>query len=251
MAIKFRSLTENEVECRVATCSERGVSLLLYKDARADMNILDETVGSENWQRKHQVVNGNLFCTVSIFDETKREWISKEDVGVESYTEKEKGQASDSFKRACVNWGIGRELYTSPFIWIPSGSVKMEQKNGKWTTKDIFRVSRMSVENGKITELVIFNSKTNKQVYSYGKDKPIQNNQPKPQQKPEPDPVSRQEDEKKKKKKMRQLWATANEVGKTNEQIHDFIVKAFGKESVKDLTIGEIDAIIKRLKGAK
>lgn len=104
--MKFRNLTADEVECRVATCKESGCSLLLYKDARADMKILDETVGAENWQRMHQVVNGNLFCTVSIWDKEKQQWISKEDVGVESFTEKEKGQASDSFKRACVNWGV-------------------------------------------------------------------------------------------------------------------------------------------------
>ena len=89
------------------------------------MNILDETVGPMEWKRTHTRDNAN--CIVSIWDEYKQEWISKEDTGTESNTEKEKGLASDSFKRACVNWGIGRELYTAPFIWIEGHTVQ----NGK------------------------------------------------------------------------------------------------------------------------
>lgn len=114
----IRKLRPNEIECRVQTIRENGCSLLLYKDARADMKILDETYGVTGWQRTHELIGGNLYCTVSIWDPEKEQWISKQDVGVESYTEKEKGQASDSFKRACFNLGIGRELYTAPFIWI-------------------------------------------------------------------------------------------------------------------------------------
>ncbi len=76
------------------------------------MDILDETVGVYNWKREHTRDNAN--CIVSIYDQEKKEWISKEDTGTESNTEKEKGLASDSFKRACVNLGIGRELYTAP-----------------------------------------------------------------------------------------------------------------------------------------
>lgn len=119
--MKFRLLTAEEIECRVARVLEgkrgSGVMLLLYKDARCDMNILDEAVGAENWQRSHELINGNLFCNVGI--RCGDEWVWKQDVGTESNTEKEKGQASDSFKRACFNWGIGRELYTAPnmIIW--------------------------------------------------------------------------------------------------------------------------------------
>ena len=107
--LEFRTLQAGEIDCRIATVTEKGVSLLLYKDARVDQNILDETVGPMNWQRAHSRDNAN--CTVSIWDGEKQQWISKEDTGTESYTEKEKGLASDSFKRACFNWGIGRELY--------------------------------------------------------------------------------------------------------------------------------------------
>lgn len=116
--LNFRTLNADEIECRVGAVNDKGCSLLLYKNARVDMALMDEVVGPLNWARTHELINGNLFCTVSVRDADSGTWVSKQDVGVESYTEKEKGQASDAFKRACVNWGIGRELYTSPFIWI-------------------------------------------------------------------------------------------------------------------------------------
>ena len=102
MELKFRDLKANEIDARISTLNEKGASLLLYKDARVDMDILDETVGAMNWQRKHLRDNAN--CVVEIWDEDKKQWISKEDTGTESFTEKEKGLASDSFKRACFNW---------------------------------------------------------------------------------------------------------------------------------------------------
>ena len=163
--MKFRDLRADEIECRVATCSQKGVSLLLYKDARCDMNILDETVGSMNWQRSHSRENAN--CIVSIWDESKKMWIAKEDTGTESYTEKEKGLASDSFKRACFNWGIGRELYTAPRIWVSAndGNVTMENKNGKWSTYDKFRVQQIIIENKRIVALAIKNDSLGKLVF--------------------------------------------------------------------------------------
>lgn len=165
--MKFRTLRADEIDCRVSTVSEKGVSILLYKDARADMNLLDETVGSEKWQRKHELINGNMFCSVGI--QVEGEWIWKQDVGVESYTEKEKGQASDSFKRACVNWGIGRELYTAPFIWIGPDGVSLQKKGEKVTTYDRFEVTRIEYDdNRNIKTLQIKNLKTNKIVYSFG-----------------------------------------------------------------------------------
>ena len=165
---KFRDLTAEEIDCRVSTCSEKGVSLLLYKDARCDMIILDETVGPLNWQRRHTRENAN--CIVEIWDDEKKQWIAKEDTGTESYTEKEKGQASDSFKRACFNWGIGRELYTAPFIWVNASDCNMrqDQKTGKWTTFDKFEAVDIAIENKHITGLTIRNRKTGKVVYAYG-----------------------------------------------------------------------------------
>ena len=102
---EIRLLHADEIECRVSMVTETGVSLLLYKDARVDQRILDETFTTFGWKRSHQVIDGNLYCTVEVWDTEKSQWIGKQDVGKESYAEKEKGQASDSFKRACVNWG--------------------------------------------------------------------------------------------------------------------------------------------------
>lgn len=171
---KFRALNAEEVDARVSTISEKGLSLLLYKDARCDMRILDETVGAENWQREHYECKGNLFCRVGI--RCGDDWVFKSDCGTESYTEKEKGESSDSFKRACFNWGIGRELYTAPFIWIPSvnsdGAPNYEAKNnpqGKPTTRDRFIVTFMNVADGKIVGLNIENAKKHRTVYTYGK----------------------------------------------------------------------------------
>lgn len=153
MELKFRELRADEIDCRVQSVKPNGLILLLYKDARCDMNILDETVGALNWQRSHSRDNAN--CTVSIWDEDKKQWISKEDTGTESNTEALKGLASDSFKRACFNWGIGRELYTSPFIWIPADKCNID--NGK--CYDSFYVEKIAYENGRITGLAIRNEK--------------------------------------------------------------------------------------------
>lgn len=156
----IRLLRAEEIECRVSIIKENGLSLLLYKDARVDQRILDETFGSFGWKRSHQSIDGNLYCTVEIYDEEKKEWVSKQDVGAASYSEKEKGQASDSFKRACFNWGIGRELYTAPFIWI-QGDLANIQKNGdKLYCYDHFRVASIEYNDSReIISLVIVNTK--------------------------------------------------------------------------------------------
>lgn len=156
--ITFRDLKAEEIECRVQSVKEKGLVLLLYKDARCDMRILDETVGPENWQREHYECKGNLFCRVSINvakeGDDRQLWVYKSDCGTESYTEKEKGEASDSFKRACFNWGIGRELYTAPFIWIPAE--KCNIKDGKCF--DRFEVERIIIEDKRIVALSIKNT---------------------------------------------------------------------------------------------
>ena len=135
MSLIFRTLTADEIDCRVQSVTEKGCTVLLYKDARCDMRILDETVGAFDWQREHSRENAN--CTVSIWDKEKQIWIKKEDTGVESNTEKEKGLASDSFKRACFNWGIGRELYSSPFIFIKTETVQ-DPTTKRWNLKNRF-----------------------------------------------------------------------------------------------------------------
>lgn len=180
---KFRVLKAEEIECRVGTINENGFTLLLYKDARCDQNILDETVGEMNWQRDHKELKGNIYCGVSIYDGTEKgQWITKWDCGAESNTEKEKGEASDSFKRACVNWGIGRELYTSPFIYI-KGNVKAKMKNGKEVyvpTYNSIKVKHIAYEEGKIVDLIITGD--GNEIFTMEKR---QNAKPQPQEKEE------------------------------------------------------------------
>ena len=180
---KPRTLKADEIECRVGTINAKGCSLLLYKDARVDMKILDETYGVGNWQRTHEVINDNLFCTIEVWNDRINQWVKKQDVGTESYTEKEKGEASDSFKRAGFNVGIGRELYTSPFIWIMP-KAEMKPYNTKdiegneanefyahkkdsynknvYTTKTVFEVTEIDYDDkGTINKLTIKDHKGN------------------------------------------------------------------------------------------
>lgn len=159
MDLEFRLLEADEIECRISTCNQYGVGLLLYKDARCDQNILDEKVGAMNWQRHHLRDNAN--CVVSIWDKDKCQWVEKEDTGTESFTEAEKGLASDSFKRACFNWGIGRELYTAPNMFVFAKDLKtLNENNGRWTCKDYFTVAEIEYIDKKIVYVKVRNEKT-------------------------------------------------------------------------------------------
>jgi len=163
--IEFRDLTPDDIEVRIQSVKSNGLILLLYKNARVDMNILDETVGAENWQREHYECKGNLFCRVGINTnyanpEKPERWGFKSDCGTESNTEAQKGEASDSFKRACFNWGIGRELYTSPFLWVKAEDCNIE--NGKCFDK--FKVTKIVIEDKKIKALAIWNITQKKRV---------------------------------------------------------------------------------------
>ena len=171
---EFRLLKADEIDVRVATISKDNSKalFLLYKDARADMTILDECVGCMNWKREHTRDNQN--CIVSIYDPEKKEWVSKEDTGTASNTEAEKGLASDSFKRACFNWGIGRELYTAPKIWIPADkcNLKPNAKTGKPTCYDKFSVAKLTYdENGNIENIAIKNDSRGVIAFVYQKGK--------------------------------------------------------------------------------
>lgn len=173
--MKFRALKASEIDCRIQSIGQNktgavGTTILLYKDARVDMNILDETVGAMNWQRGHSVIDGNLYCTISIWDEEKEQWIAKSDVGTESNTEKEKGQASDSFKRAGFNWGIGRELYSAPFVYIQLDKSEYKERNGKLTSNAKFKVKDIAYDESRnIVRLVVVDSK-GKVRYTFGEN---------------------------------------------------------------------------------
>ncbi len=172
----MRSLKPEEIECRVNIINEKGLSLLLYKNARTDMNILDE-VYPERWACEYREIKGNLFCGISVL--INSEWVTRWDCGVESREDgngnEKKGEASDSFKRAGTKWGIGRELYTAPkLIWIKAGEYEAREagkdKNGKtkYSTYDTFSVTNIDVKDGNITALTIVNDKTQRVVYVLG-----------------------------------------------------------------------------------
>ena len=158
--MKFRNLNANEIECRVQSNGDDWAILLLYKNARTDANILDEM--GLVWENDFKVVNDNLFGGIGIYDNDLKTMIWKWDCGVESNTEKEKGEASDAFKRAGFKWGIGRELYTSPFIYIKLAEDEFKKNNnGKKTVKTNFEVSHIMTVDRVITELTIVDEKGN------------------------------------------------------------------------------------------
>ena len=165
---KIRLLKAEEIECRAAIVKETGLCLLLYKDARVDQRILDETFGAFGWQRSHQCIDGNLYCTVSVYDKSTGLWISKQDVGAIGHAEKEKSQASDSFKRACFNWGIGRELYTAPFIWVTAemATIRRDKNKDRLHCNDHFSVQSIGYnENREIHALTVMNDSNGRVVY--------------------------------------------------------------------------------------
>ena len=179
----FRTLRADEIEVRVSVCKENGVSLLLYKDARCDMRILDETVGAENWQKEFYEHKGTLFCRVGININgtlhAKAEgmvicapsWVWKADAGEPSNTSAQKGEASDAFKRACFNWGIGRELYTAPFVWVNNGYAAIKPgRNGKPACYDKFSVEKIIIEDGEIKALAIRNDSMGCRAFVWKKE---------------------------------------------------------------------------------
>ena len=162
----FRLLKADEIETRVSQISQKGLSLLLYKTARTDANLLDETVGPMNWQNDFKLIDGVLYGGIGI--KTDNEYVWKWDCGIESYAEKEKGRASDAFKRAGFKCGIGRELYTAPFIYIPASKCNITEKNGKPVCYDKFVISHIDYnEKREISELSIVNENTGQECYRW------------------------------------------------------------------------------------
>ena len=159
-SMSIRLLRESEIEIRgqQAGKSQSGFwgLFLLFKDARVDMRILDETFGVLGWQRSHQLIDNNLYCTIEIWDSEKSQWVSKQDVGTPSEAEAEKGQASDAFKRAGFNIGIGRELYTAPTIFINLNDDEVYEQDGKVkvSKKVKFIVSEIEYNNNREISLL-------------------------------------------------------------------------------------------------
>ena len=179
----FRKLKANEVSCKIKQVTDKLSALvLLYKDARVDMAILDETFGPLGWQNDYSVIKDNLFCTVSVWDKDKCVWVSKSNVGTESQEESEKGEASDAFKRACTNWGIGRELYTAPMIYIKlADNETYKSKSGKDACRTRFDVREIDYDdNGDISRLVVSDGHTDRFIFG-SKQKASKQTTPKPE----------------------------------------------------------------------
>lgn len=233
--MKIRKLKAHEIECRIATVKDKGLSIYLYRDAVCDMSILDDSFGQMGWQRRHYEIKGNIYCEVSIWDEEKKQWIYKSDCGTGGQSEEnEKAESSDSFKRACVNWGIGRELKTAPFIWVKATNANIvTNKSNKLACYDLFIVKYVAYdENGSICELKIHNETINKQVYYFKANNNLNDgqnpNKPKQDTNPNVAPITTINQEKK----------------ATNEQIATLIETAeiAGADATKLLTHYKINS---------
>lgn len=198
---KLRQLNQpvdiKDIDFRVQSVTKSGFAVILaYKDARYDMTMLDKVIGPDNWARDHKVINGRLYCGIGIRRPAElnkgsggavvspSEWVWKWDVGVESNTEKEKGQASDSFKRAGFNWGIGRELYDFPFICIKLDKDEFYVDNGRAKATNKFKLKEFNWaierKDGKIIKLTASYAGIQRYNFSANPPKPTSKSKSKP-----------------------------------------------------------------------
>ena len=237
-----RLLKPDEISCRVQQVTDtNGAIILLYKDARTDMNLLDETYGPMNWQRTHYELDGKLFCSIEVWDKNKNQWVRKDDVGVESNTEATKGESSDSFKRSGTNWGIGRELYTAPFIFIQldEGEWSVNPKTGKHQATYRFGLSVKEIkynEKREIIKLVLVDKK-GKERFTFAQGKPIKDAEIPPEKVKEPVKVTMTIDPVEYDRRRKDLKALMQIYGKTNEDY----TKTAGDRDVKTMTTQEYD----------
>lgn len=246
MKKKIRCLKPEEIEIRVQQVTEKGAQLLLYKDSRCDKRILDETFGVNGWKNRYEEIKGNLFCTISIWDEETKQWIDKCDCGTESFSEKEKGEASDAFKRAGFNVGIGRELYTRIFYFASvltkkndKGKWELANKYEKFTVDEILT----NEETEKIEKIKIADSKGNI-VFSYGDNKHTTKKEDKPIEMIDTDQIKK-------------IHTLLTKIEKSEKQIFKNFTNATAKENVykqykiatsKDLTKIKATEMIELLK---
>lgn len=170
--MEFRNLRPDEIELRISTVKQNGLQLLIYKTARTDSKLLDETVGAENWQCRFYDVNGVTYCSIGIYvrlEDGSYTWVWKDDAGSTGNIEKEKSLASSAFKRAGFKWGIGKFLYEAPLIWVPESACRIQTAKGKFVCYDNFSVADMSVKDGKITYLKIVNETLHRVCYERGR----------------------------------------------------------------------------------
>lgn len=229
----IRPLRPDEIECRIQNITAKGVMLLLYKDARCDMSILDEVFSPFGWKRKHQVINNKEFCTVSIQNPETGEWIDKQDCGTPSQTEKGKGETSDAFKRACFSWGIGRELYTKILIFIKCETLSIAGKFAMVDKFAKFTVAKIDTDNKakKILHLEIAD-KFGKIVFVWDNKNP-----------PKYEDIQKDIEKEVGKQQISDLLILAKEKQITEEKIKEKIKKQFKKKEIEDLTILEFERV--------
>jgi len=243
--LDFRPLKASEIDVRIGNVAKSGSGffLLLYKNARVDQTILDETVGQWNWQCKYYQVKNTMVCSVGIYNEERNEWLWKDNGGDDDYqAEQVKAELSDAFKRACFNWGIGRELYYSPKIWV--------NQDGENDSKDHYSVKVIEYDtNKKITNLVIVNDKTKKVVFRYGKDtKAAENADLTPKNDtPKVDEPRGSIDKNDLKTIQAYVAAFQSETSRTN--FYAWLDKNFGTMNLENLTYSQGKAVLKRLGG--
>lgn len=223
---KFRLLRADEIECRVSQIYENGLVLLLYKTARTDANLLDETVGPENWENDFSLIDGVLYGCITIFcqGEYEARKVTKCDAGTESFTEAEKGRASDAFKRAGFKWGIGRELYTAPFIWIGAEKCNIKEgRNGKLVCNDKFTVTNIEYnDKDEISKLNIARGTESVFAWTLGSGSKVPTQEVKRTETAPKTPAG-------------EFKPTCAMCGKEiSDKVHDYSVKKFGKPLCMD-----------------
>lgn len=243
--LNFRTLKANEIECRVGNVAKNdsGFFLLLYKNARVDQTILDETVGQWDWQCKYYQVKNTMVCSVGIFNKDRNEWLWKDNGGDDDYqAEQVKAELSDAFKRACFNWGIGRELYYAPKIWVSATSEN--------TTKARYSVKNIEYDNDKrITRLTIINEKTKEVVFLYGNDKKVSQNADLTPKNPVADNEQRGSIDKNDLKTIQDTVASYSETSRN--KFYTWLDKTFGTMNAEFLTLSQGKQVVKVVLGGK
>ncbi len=256
---KFRKLKASEIECRIGQVNKGGVQLLLYMDARAAQSILDESVGPNNWQNAYSRDNAN--CVVQIWDPEKNLWISKENTGTQSNTEAEKGLASDSFKRACVLWGIGRELYSAPKMFVGKDKLPhYTDENGKQKCTDAFDVRAITYTEdddiasvtiavtyfGREENVITFNANGTSSSTTQRSEKPANKQNSKASTQPQVQASASSGSEDEIKEALGRVYALAPSAGTSVNGVNEWIEKKFHCE-VKDITLEQVNIVYKAL----
>lgn len=248
-------LTIDDIEVKVKQVGKNGAVALLYKTARVDMAILDEVFGAMNWTDDFREIKGNLYCGIGIRQDENSPFVWKWDCGTESRADGEgnekKGEASDSFKRAGFKWGIGRELYTAPFISL---KVPTKLDGKKWVLADKYAKFHLShikyTADRKISEVEVKDD-DGKVVFSTNRkplnDTPFADKQKDPAPKEEElTPVTFVCDE-----MANDIYARANKKGFDEMAVNKVILATYNTDNIFDLTTEEGKALIKRIEAAK